>query len=939
MKGILFLFLGCLTTLMATGQITTVPEFPTIDDVITINLDATKGNKGLEDCNCEIYIYTGLITENSSNGSDWRYVQGQWGVADPRLKMEKTSTNTYTIDINIREFYGVPMNEKVKEIAVLFHDDSGDNAARADDGGDLFIPLFEQTGALIMQLLQPDFSPVIVARGGVIPIQGKTNEDANLRLEVAGSVVYESATPSSELFYTYSANLDPGVYEMYFIANTDSLSFEFIVVPMAIVEPAPPGLIYGANRLANGQTTFLIHAPEKNYLFLLGDFTNWEVDLDFQMKQTPDGQDFWITVDGLNDGDWHTYQYLVDGKVQIADPYSEVVLDPWNDPFLPANTKAFFPTYPQDGEGIVTAFKFEGFPYNWQHDGFECPPNEDLFIYELLVRDFLESHSYEDLIDTLGYLKRLGVNAIELMPVNEFEGNISWGYNPSFHMALDKYYGDPITFKKFVDAAHGMGMAVIVDIVLNHAFSQSPLAQMYWDPANTRPAANNPYLNVEAKHPFNVGYDFNHESPSTKAFVQRIIQYWLAEFDIDGYRFDLSKGFTQRFSTENSNFAKLDESRVAIIEEMMDHALAINEDAILILEHFADNNEEKLLSEMGFLLWGNSNFNYNEATMGYHGGGKSDFSWAYYKQRGWDFPHVISYMESHDEERLQYKNINFGNSQSEYTTKQKDISLDRIALAHTFFWTIPGPKMMWQFGELGYDFSINYCEDGTINEFCRTGPKPVRWDYLEDQDRVSLYNHVSDMAWLKQTYPLAFSENNVTLNIRDAVKQIQSEGSGLSYVAVGNFDVVERQESISFPTTGVWYDYLSETTIQVSQTDMMLTLAPGAHHLWLNQAIDRPLDNDYTTGLNPEINDDNGRLLVYPNPGYDEVLLSFPQNINGQLKIELIDVSGKIVNQGTLDNVLKKERYPIHTAGLQSGLYILKVTSKNSFWSEVVMLR
>ena len=72
------------------------------------------------------------------------------------------------------------------------------------------------------------------------------------------------------------------------------------------------------------------------------------------------------------------------------------------------------------------------------------------------------------MIDTLDYLDRLGVTAIELMPVNEFEGNLSWGYNPAFHIALDKYYGTQKAFKAFIDA-HSRGIAVILDVVLNHA--------------------------------------------------------------------------------------------------------------------------------------------------------------------------------------------------------------------------------------------------------------------------------------------------------------------------------------------------------------------------------------------------------------------------------------------------------------------------------------
>ena len=78
--------------------------------------------------------------------------------------------------------------------------------------------------------------------------------------------------------------------------------------------------------------------------------------------------------------------------------------------------------------------------YNLNVTNYERPEIKDLVIYELL-RDFLSKHSYQTLIDTLDYLDRLGVTAIELMPVNEFEGNLSWGYNPAFHIALDKYYG------------------------------------------------------------------------------------------------------------------------------------------------------------------------------------------------------------------------------------------------------------------------------------------------------------------------------------------------------------------------------------------------------------------------------------------------------------------------------------------------------------------
>ncbi|MCB0681020.1 MAG: hypothetical protein KDC32_08815, partial [Saprospiraceae bacterium] len=177
-------------------------------------------------------------------------------------------------------------------------------------------------------------------------------------------------------------------------------------------------------------------------------------------------------------------------------------------------------------------------------------------------------HDYTTLIDTLDYLQNLGINAIELMPVQEFEGNISWGYNPSFHMALDKYYGPVNEFKRFIDSCHARGMAVILDVVYNHAFGQCPLVQLYFD---GKPTPESPYFNVDATHPFNVGYDFNHESEATRRYIDQVMTYWLEEFRVDGFRFDLSKGFTQVNNPDDVGaWGQYDASRIAILKHYAD---------------------------------------------------------------------------------------------------------------------------------------------------------------------------------------------------------------------------------------------------------------------------------------------------------------------------------------------------------------------------------
>lgn len=228
---------------------------------------------------------------------------------------------------------------------------------------------------------------------------------------------------------------------------------------------------------------------------------------------------WWVQVDNLTPDTEYAYQFLVDGQLRVADPYGEKILDPRNDAFIPAVTYPNLKAYPTGKTtGIVSVLQPGQTPYAWQATNFQRPARPNLVVYELHLRDFIARHDYQTLTDTLAYLQRLGVNAIELLPVSEFEGNDSWGYNPSFYFAPDKYYGTKNAYKTFIDACHRRGMAVIMDMVLNHSFGQSPMVQLYFDNTAGKPAANSPWFNVDATHPFNVGYDFNHESPYTKYF-------------------------------------------------------------------------------------------------------------------------------------------------------------------------------------------------------------------------------------------------------------------------------------------------------------------------------------------------------------------------------------------------------------------------------------
>ncbi|MDZ7346672.1 MAG: alpha-amylase family glycosyl hydrolase, partial [candidate division KSB1 bacterium] len=241
-----------------------------------------------------------------------------------------------------------------------------------------------------------------------------------------------------------------------------------------------------------------------------------------------------------------------------------------------------------------------------------------------------------------------------------------------------------------VDEAHARGIAVILDMVLNHCYGQSPLVKLYLGRQHL-----NPWLNPVSPNPvYAWGYDFNHESPATQAYVDRVLAYWLSDYHVDGFRFDFSKGFT---NTPGDGWA-YDGRRIALLKRLAENVRLIDPDVYLILEHFTDNREEKELAAAGFLLWGNLNAPFNEATMGWHDGGKSDFSSGLYTRRGWDAPRLVGYMESHDEERLMVKNLLYGNRSGSYNVRQLRTALQRVEAAAAFLLLMPGPKMIWQFG-------------------------------------------------------------------------------------------------------------------------------------------------------------------------------------------------------------------------------------------------
>jgi len=601
-----------------------------------------------------------------------------------------------------------------------------------------------------------------------------------------------------------------------------------VTPPVTPIDPGLPAAAKdGVSFINNGTSAIVtLYAPGKTKVELTGDFNNWEL---LTMKKTSDGNIWWVQVDQLDPNTEYAYQFLVDGSLKIADPYGEKILDPDHDYHIESTTYPNLKAYPKGKTtGIVSVMQGNQPVYNWKNTTFVRPAKNNLVIYELLVRDFTNDHNYASTLQKLDYLVGLGINAIELMPINEFEGNLSWGYNPSFYFAPDKYYGTKTALQNFIDECHGKGIAVILDMVLNHSFGQSPMVQLYFDRAAGKPTSESPWFNVKETHPYNVGYDFNHESAATRTFVKNVVKFWMQQYKIDGFRFDLSKGFTQKVSTDDASFSAYDASRIAIWKDYNNYIKSLDANNFyVILEHFADAAEEKVLADEGMMLWNNLNYNVNEATMGWIS--TSDFSWAFSGKHGFTKPdNLINFMESHDEERTMYKNLAYGNASGTYNVKELATALKREEMAAAFLFAVPGPKMIWQFEELGYDVNIDF--DG------RTSSKPIRWEYFQQANRKALYNAYAKFIGLKKSNGI-FSTGTPSYNLTAGVKYIKLTETGNTVVVLGNFDVQNVQANIDFGSSGTWYDAVTGTPLTLTGNTYNKVLAPGEYHIYSLKAL------------------------------------------------------------------------------------------------------
>ena|GEM_PF-33339 len=859
-KFILFLALFAMgTSVTAQRLLTWTPEFPLDNSSILITVDCTKGNQGLLNyeggSSNNVYVHVGVITNLSTGPSDWKYTKFTWGTPDPAAHATALGGNKYYYTINNpRTFFGVPAGETIKKICVIFRTATGSLKQVNSDNSDMYIPVYGSTEYAVRLNLPPFepryipwIEPINVAVGGNISITGVASASSNLTLKLDGTTL--TTATSTTISNTPTISTACGHQVMLEGNNGSGVvkdSFSFFIAPATTVAALPAGMQEGINYDPNNTSaTLVLYAPNKTNVVVIGDFTNWAVNCAYQMKRTSDGNYYWLTLTGLTPGTEYAYQYLIDNSIRTADPYTQKILDPNNDQFISAITYPNLKPYPAGATDIVGILQTAEPQYTWQVNSFNKPDKRNLMIYELLIRDFTAEHSYQSLIDSLQYLKNTGINAIELMPINEFDGNESWGYNPDFYFAPDKYYGPKNKLKEFIDKCHLNGIAVILDVVYNHCTGNAPQAKMYWNAATSQPAANNPWLNVVAPHPYSVFNDFNHTSTATQYLVSRSLNFWLDEYKVDGFRFDLAKGFTQTV-TNTTTVENYDPSRVANLKRYYDAAVPTHPNTYMILEFLGTLpcQEEQEYVGYGFMCWGNDNFQYSQCTMGFTA--NSDLSQVMWNssQRNYPNPGSDGYMESHDEERTMYRNLTFGNSSGSYNVRDLNTALAREEAAAAVFFTAPGPKQIWQFEERGYDISISFGGGNTAN-------KPPHWEYMNNPNRRHLYDTYNAIMTFRLNNQAVF--NNTTFgydlyNGGGLYKLIQiadPNAAGTKVTVVANLDVTAKSRGVTFQATGNWTNLVGNgtgsglngatgSTFNLASTSQTITLQPGEYHIYVS---------------------------------------------------------------------------------------------------------
>jgi len=948
-KNILFSLMLSLFAYVGFSQATVSPATFNATDQITITASFASATCNTMGSNpTAVYMHAGIGNDTNAFGFA---VVGNWGNDDGVGLMTNNGNGTWSITITPSTYFNITPSQQANatKMGMVFRNANGSQTLKkAPSCGDFIVNVGYFQSALVTPTLG---SATVINSGGNLNIQAtNTNGNASYNLKANGSSInFVGSTAAYSFNHTGITSNQNYELEITQSGSVQVKKFSAIVNPGSVSAPLPSTtLVEGINYDPNDATkaTLVLDAPFKDFVYVAGSFNNWQPGSTYVMKKDPSSTKFWLELTGLTPGQVNTYQYwVVDATpiagspalVKTADPYSTLVLSPFDDGGISASTYPNMPAYPVGQEREVTVLQTGKTPYNWQVTNFNKPKKEDLVVYEVLIRDFDADRNFQDLIDKIDYFKRLKINAIELMPVMEFEGNESWGYNTAFHLALDKFYGTENKLKELIDLCHQNGIAVILDVALNHAFGRNPMNRMWMaDPDGDgwgEPSSENPYFNMMATHSYSVGSDFNHQQPRTQTYVKRVVEHWIKEFNIDGFRWDLTKGFTQNCTGNDNCTNTYQQDRVDVLRAYADYSWSLDPTHYTIFEHLGNKDEEQQWANYrinetpskGVMMWGEMYNSYKQLALGYaadisgigHAGSSHEFA----------AKRLIGYPESHDKDRMMFEATAYGNpSGTGSPLDNLPNALKRMSAIGATSILVPGPKMIWHFGELGMDDSIYTCHDGTVNlendetlpGDCKLSTKPQpQWveNWSNDPLRAKVFSDWAKFIELKITQPVfegnyAISPNGNLLKQRIYIYDDNIPTTQLKNVVVlANFSVGSQAITPDFPYTGVWYNLMDNSPYFANNTTDAITLAPGEFRVYGNK---------------PAVTLETSRfeaiagISLTPNPSSSQFSIN-----TAAATVEIFTLTGQLVKKFEGQS----SGYQYNISDLTNGIYLVKATA------------
>lgn len=707
----------------------------------------------------------------------------------------------------------------------------------------------------------------------------------------------------------------------------------FVVAAWAMAQtPRPAGVTEGIfyDKPNKGDVTVSFYAADKSgnvpvKIFILSSLSGWAASNDYLCNQ--DGGYFWYTFKGLQPGKEFAFQYYAQktsGAVRFADPYSTKVLhndDQWEpkkaDPtlmpyptkdLLDENGKQLYPRCMANGYLTVLHPNKPEFPWSNATKNFKRPNKNNLVIYEAWVYDFSPKRTYRAMVERLDYLKNLGINALELMPVSEFEGNKSWGYNPTYYCAVDKAYGSEWDFKILVDECHKRGIAVIVDMVFNHATGLQPWNALWGK-------TKSPYMLPNYPHGDEFFEEFNHNYKGTRDYFTYVLKHWLTELKVDGFRLDLAHGLSGETYKETDvviNLRNLYNNGVK----------AVSSDAYMILEYWRSLTAQCV--KYGMMCWDNQ-------TTAFYKAAEARGSEANFNNVNRD--NYVTYAASHDEQRPAWKAYKYGlaNQQGSSATAVKN-RLKRVPSVVAWGALLNGPQMIWMFDEMGYDYSHCSNPSGTAGNENDKGvkpcyetdgkPVPEAKGWYEDADRMAAYKKVGQIIQLRtRLAPSVFEGNPTSSDVasgRTLRSVIWGEGTSRIFAIVNQG---ESAQSFTLPTGNSWYDYLAGSPSAMA-AGTSISLPAGDMKVYTAKKFTLPtIPDSYTAedfvyvGVEDVVED--GKLAsLYPSMATDFVTVTADEQITA---VQLMALSGKVYKPAYTEDGL------VDVAPYEPGLYLLVV--------------